>query len=92
MLELYNTISIFGKRYSITNDSEILSQYEIAIADTLYEIDEVEITWSIEAWHTSVELSRDKFVYRFIFGLYLLAIIYIVDTKFYTHNLIKEDG
>ena len=44
MLELYNTISIFGKRYSITNDSEILSQYEIAIADTLYEIDEVEIT------------------------------------------------
>ena len=44
MLELYNTISIFGKRYSITNDFEILSQYEIAIVDTLYEIDEVEIT------------------------------------------------
>ena len=44
MRELYNTISIFGKRYSITNDSKILSQYEIAIANTLYEIAEVEIT------------------------------------------------
>nr|POE98654.1 putative inactive leucine-rich repeat receptor-like protein kinase [Quercus suber] len=41
MLELYNTISIFGKRYSITNDFEILSQYETATANTLYEIAEI---------------------------------------------------
>ncbi|XP_075662561.1 probably inactive leucine-rich repeat receptor-like protein kinase At5g48380 [Castanea sativa] len=44
MLELYNTISILGERYGITNDSEILRQSEIATASTSNEIVEVEIT------------------------------------------------
>ncbi|KAM3750032.1 hypothetical protein ACB098_04G007100 [Castanea mollissima] len=38
MLELYNTISILGERYGITNDSEILRQFEIATASTSNEI------------------------------------------------------
>ncbi|KAM3702199.1 hypothetical protein ACJW31_04G007500 [Castanea mollissima] len=44
MLELYNTISILGERYGITNDSKILRQFEIATASTSNEIVEVEIT------------------------------------------------
>ncbi|XP_030940246.1 probably inactive leucine-rich repeat receptor-like protein kinase At5g48380 [Quercus lobata] len=43
-LELYNTIRIFGERYCLTNDSEILRQSEIATASTICEIVEVEIT------------------------------------------------
>ena len=43
MLELYNTISTFGERYGITNDSEILMQSEITIASSSNEIVEVEI-------------------------------------------------
>nr|XP_023917085.1 probably inactive leucine-rich repeat receptor-like protein kinase At5g48380 [Quercus suber] len=38
MIELYNTISTLGKRYSITDDSEILRQSEITIASTSNEI------------------------------------------------------
>uniref|UniRef100_A0A2N9FZ04 Protein kinase domain-containing protein n=1 Tax=Fagus sylvatica TaxID=28930 RepID=A0A2N9FZ04_FAGSY len=38
MLELYNTISILGERYGVTNDSEILRQYEIATANSSNEI------------------------------------------------------
>nr|POE98447.1 putative inactive leucine-rich repeat receptor-like protein kinase [Quercus suber] len=38
MLELYNTISTFGERDGITNDSEILMQLEIAIASSSIEI------------------------------------------------------
>ncbi|KAM4113583.1 hypothetical protein ACJW30_04G006700 [Castanea mollissima] len=38
MLELYNTISILGERYGITNDSEMLRQFEIATASTSNEI------------------------------------------------------
>uniref|UniRef100_A0A2N9I9W7 Integrase catalytic domain-containing protein n=1 Tax=Fagus sylvatica TaxID=28930 RepID=A0A2N9I9W7_FAGSY len=41
MLELYNTISILGERYGVTNDSEILRQYEIATANSSNEIVEV---------------------------------------------------
>ena len=44
MFKLYNTISILGERYGITNDSEILRQYEIATANSSNEIVEVEIT------------------------------------------------
>ncbi|XP_050258188.1 probably inactive leucine-rich repeat receptor-like protein kinase At5g48380 [Quercus robur] len=44
MLELYNTISLLGERYGITNDFEILSQSKIATASTSNEIVEVEIT------------------------------------------------
>ena len=43
-LELYNTIRIFGERYCLTSDSEILRQSEIATASTLCEIVEAEIT------------------------------------------------
>ena len=38
MFELYNTISTLGKRYGVTNDSEILRQSEIATASTSNEI------------------------------------------------------
>uniref|UniRef100_A0A2N9F719 Tyrosine-protein kinase catalytic domain-containing protein n=1 Tax=Fagus sylvatica TaxID=28930 RepID=A0A2N9F719_FAGSY len=41
MLELYNTISILGERYGVTNDSEILRQYEIATANSSNEIVEM---------------------------------------------------
>ncbi|KAM4105674.1 hypothetical protein ACB094_04G009700 [Castanea mollissima] len=44
MLELYNTISILGERYGVTNDAEILRQSEIATASMSNEIVEVEIT------------------------------------------------
>ena len=44
MLELYNTISLLGERYGITNDFEIFSQSEIAAAGASNEIVEVEIT------------------------------------------------
>ena len=44
MLELYNTISLLGERYGITNDLAILSQSEIAAAGASNEIVEVEIT------------------------------------------------
>ena len=44
MLELYNTISLLGERYGITNDLEIFSQSEIAAAGASNEIVEVEIT------------------------------------------------
>nr|POF24541.1 putative inactive leucine-rich repeat receptor-like protein kinase [Quercus suber] len=43
MLELYNTISTFGERDDIANDSEILIQPKITIASSLNEIVEVEI-------------------------------------------------
>nr|XP_023921875.1 probably inactive leucine-rich repeat receptor-like protein kinase At5g48380 [Quercus suber] len=43
MLELYNTISTFGERDGITNDSEILMQPKITIASSSNEIVEVEI-------------------------------------------------
>ncbi|KAM4113584.1 hypothetical protein ACJW30_04G006800 [Castanea mollissima] len=38
MFELYNTLSTLGERYGITNDSELLSQTEIATASTSNEI------------------------------------------------------
>ncbi|XP_023922043.1 probable inactive receptor kinase At1g27190 [Quercus suber] len=41
MLELYNTISTFGEKDGITNDSEILMQSEIAIASSLIEINTI---------------------------------------------------
>ena len=41
MLELYNTISTFGKKDGITNDSEILMQLEIAIASSSIEINTI---------------------------------------------------
>ncbi|KAM3750017.1 hypothetical protein ACB098_04G005600 [Castanea mollissima] len=44
MLELYTKISILGERHSITNDTEILRQSEIATPSTSNEIIEVEIT------------------------------------------------
>ncbi|KAM4113607.1 hypothetical protein ACJW30_04G008600 [Castanea mollissima] len=43
MFELYNTLSTLGERYGITNDSELLSQTEIATASTSNEIVSVEI-------------------------------------------------
>ncbi|XP_030940245.1 probably inactive leucine-rich repeat receptor-like protein kinase At5g48380 [Quercus lobata] len=44
MLELYTKISILGERHGITNDTKILSQFEIATPSTSNEIVEVEIT------------------------------------------------
>ena len=44
MLELYNTIRIFGKRVRLTRKSEILRQSEIATGSTFGEIVEAEIT------------------------------------------------
>ena len=41
MLELYNTISTFGERDGITNDSEILMQPEIAIAGSSIDINTI---------------------------------------------------
>ncbi|XP_030937990.1 probably inactive leucine-rich repeat receptor-like protein kinase At5g48380 isoform X1 [Quercus lobata] len=41
MLELYNTISTFGERDGIRNDSEILMQPEIAIANSSIDINTV---------------------------------------------------
>ena len=38
-----NTVSTFGERYGIKNDSEILMQSEIAIASSSNEIVELEI-------------------------------------------------
>ncbi|GMY32962.1 probably inactive leucine-rich repeat receptor-like protein kinase At5g48380 [Fagus crenata] len=43
-LELYNTIRIFGERYGITSNSEILRQSEFDTASTSNEIVEAEIT------------------------------------------------
>ena len=44
MLELHNTIRIFGERVRLTRKSEILRQSEIATASTFCEIVEAEIT------------------------------------------------
>ena len=41
MPELYNTISTFGEKDGITNDSEILMQPEIAIASSSIDINAV---------------------------------------------------
>ncbi|GMY33035.1 probably inactive leucine-rich repeat receptor-like protein kinase At5g48380, partial [Fagus crenata] len=55
MLELYNTISILGERYGVTNDSEILRQYEIATANSSNEI--VEVRYGVR---NNPEILRDS--------------------------------